>query len=360
MGSIQKPRIYKFDNVRMFAILLVVISSFADGYTDSSDMFRSWFLFASSFVAPLLIFLSGLLQKQYKAGDRFDLHRFSFYLIAGFALKLLVFGMRRASGEQVGLTLFGGATIEWYLFVLAMYMLTALAVGRFNRYAVITAALTLGLLVGLTPLRDELYLSRYFVFMPFYFAGYYLTPMEVRRFSHKNHVKIAGLVFTVIYFVMCFRLRELLYPMRMLFTGRNPYAAVPIEGCTVYHRLLCYGISSVMVIAAVALFPNRRLPLWTKAGQNAIGVYFWHTPLLLALTAAGVFGMIDGLGDPLWKLTVLTLSVVCALVLAIPCFSWPLRKLYALICRMRDRTCAIVDGAVILIAVIAAAVFHVW
>lgn len=53
-------RIYKFDNIKFLAILLVVLGHFADGYTNDSNMFDSWFVFVYSFHAPLFIFLCGL------------------------------------------------------------------------------------------------------------------------------------------------------------------------------------------------------------------------------------------------------------------------------------------------------------
>ncbi len=346
-----RPRIYKFDNVKLLVITLVVIGSFAEAFTDRSDMFRSWFVFVFSFHAPLYIFLSGLFQKQFDKGDKPNLHKITCYLILGYILKLAIFAMRRWNGEDIGLDMFGGATLEWYIFVIIMYTVTMFLLKRVHRYIVFPLTVVLGIVAGFLPLGDEFYLMRYFVFLPFYTAGYYLTPMRVRKFSHRLNVKLTGLAFMLIYFVLCFRMRETIYPLRMLFTGRNPYSIVPIEGCTFYHRMLCYGISAVLIISVIACIPNRKAPLLTKMGRNTLGVYFWHYPLVLLLWHFGVFDMITELGDPLWKVIVLTLAVITALMLSLSVFSWPLRKLEELVKKLPLPACIAIDGVIIAAAV---------
>lgn len=357
MDANNRPRIFKFDNVKLLVMVLVVVGSFAEEFTDHSDMFRSWFIFVYSFHAPLYIFLSGLFQKQYQKGARLRIQAISFYMILGFALKLTIFLLRRWNGEDVGLDLFGGATMEWYLFVIMMYMLTMYLVRNIHRYAVLAASIVLGIAAGFLPLGDEFYLMRYFVFLPFYVAGYYLTPARVRRFSHRTNVKLAGLAFMLIYFVLCFRERDVIYPLRMLFTGRNPYAIVPIEGCTFYHRMLCYGISATLIISVIACIPNRKMPILTRMGRNTLGVYFWHYPLVLLLWHFGAFDLLLPLGDPLWKITVLTIAVIAALLLSLSVFSIPLRKLSALIEKIPRIPCLIMDGVILAAAVAANILF---
>ena len=352
MESDNKPRIFKFDNVKLLVIALVVIGSFAEEFTMRSDMFRSWFVFVYSFHAPLYIFLSGLFQKQFKNDHKPSLHKVTYYLILGYALKLMIFFMRRWNGEDVGLDMFGGATLEWYLFVIVMFTVTMYLVRGVHRYIVMGVSIVLGVAAGFFPLGDEFYLMRYFVFLPFYAAGYYLTPARVRRFSHRLNVKLAGAAFMFIYFVLCFRERETIYPLRMLFTGRNPYSIVPIEGCTFYHRLLCYGISAVLIISVIACIPNRKVPIITRMGRNTLGVYFWHYPLVLLLWHIGVFDKIVELGDPLWKITVLSAAVITALILSFGIFSLPLRKLEQLIKKLPLPACFTIDGVILAAAII--------
>ena len=347
-----RARIYKFDNVKLLVMVLVVVGSFAEEFTDKSDMFRSWFVFVSSFTAPMYIFLSGLFHKQYKNDGKPNIQKAGYYLILGILLKIIIFLMRRWNGEDVGLDMFGGATMEWYLFVVFMYNVTMYLLRRVDYRIVLIGSVLIGTLAGFLPLRDEFYLMRYCVFLPFFAAGYYLTPHTVRRFSHKTQVKLAGVAFLIIYFVLCFRMREAIYPLRMLFTGRNPYSIIPIEGCTFYHRLLCYGISAVLIISVLSCVPNRKVPLLTRMGRNTLGVYFWHYPVVLLLWHVGAYDLLLPLGDPLWKITVLTIAVIVGLLLSLSLFSIPLKKLEALLAKIPLVPSLILYGVILVAAVV--------
>lgn len=352
-----KPRIFKFDNIKLLIITLVVVGSFADSFTDRSDMFRSWFIFVSSFTAPMYIFLSGLFQKQFQKGYRPNLHKISYYLILGFLLKIMIWALRRWNGEDIAPDMFGGTTIEWYFFIIVMYTVTMYLVKSVHRYIVAGVSIVLGVVAGFLPIGNEFYLMRYFVFLPFYVFGYYLTPARVRRFSHQTNVKLGGIAFLIAYFVICFRERDVIYPLRMLFTGGNPYSAVPIEGCTFYHRLLCYGISAVMIISIAACIPNRKVPVLTHMGRNTLGALFWHYPLLLLLWHFNAFNLLpQDETDTLWKIVILSVAVIIALILSLSVFSLPLRKLQALIDKLSLVPCIVLDG-VILAAAIAVNLF---
>ena len=347
-----KPRIFKYDNVRLLAIALVVIGSVAEEFAPRSDLFRSWFIFVYAFHAPLFIFLSGLFTKEYKDGHKPDNYRLSFYFGLGMVLKVIIYLMRRWNGEDIGIDFFGGATMEWYLFVIVMYAITMYLLRKADPRIVLCSSIVLGTVAGFLPLGDEFYLMRYFVFSPFYVAGYYLTPAKVRRFTHRINVKLAGVAFMFAYFVICFRFRELVYPLRMLFTGRNPYAGVPIEGCTFYHRLLCYGISAVLIIAVLAAVPNRKCPVLTHWGRNTLGVYFWHYPIVLLLWHFGIMDMLIPLGDPLWKWVALSAAVILTLILAVPAFSLPLRWLLDKVRTMPPLACMTMDLVIIVGAIV--------
>lgn len=352
MSDGMKPRIIKYDNVKLLAIVLVVITGFADEFTAQSDLFRSWFVFCYSFHAPLFVFLSGLFQKQYDKERKPDVQKITFYLLLGFLLKLLIFFVRILDGDDVRPELLGGSGIEWYLFVIAGYMLTMYLLRGVNRYLMLAIAVVIGTVAGFLPIGDFLYLMRFLVFLPFYVAGYYLSPIKVRRFTHRLNVKLAGVAFIFVYFVLCFRERDTIYPLQELFSGRIPYSGISIDGGAVYLRLLCYGISAVLIISVMACMPNRKFPVLTRLGRNTIGVYFWHYPIILLLWHWGVMDLFVTLGEPIWKYAVLVTAVALALLLSLNVFSLPLRKLGALMQKLSPKTCIIADTAAVIIAAV--------
>ncbi len=321
-------RIYKFDNIKFLAILLVVLGHFADGYTNSSNMFDSWFVFVYSFHAPLFIFLCGLFSDKYQKSSQFNIKKFTYYLTLGFLLKILLYLCQIMTNTNAELNLLGGAGVEWFLFVTCMYMLTAFLLKRVKPAIVIVTSIVLGATFGVVPISDEFYLQRYFVFLPIFFIGYYLTPQKLMNFTSRTNVKLTSIAFMIVYFILCFRQRELIYPLRMLFTGRNPFASIPIHNCFIHHRLLCYGISAILIIAVISCIPNIKIPLISRMGANTLGVYFWHYPCIYLLRYFGFFLLIEQTGDPLWKLLVLTSALVLGFILSFDIFSYPLRLLY--------------------------------
>ena len=70
----------------------------------------------------------------------------------------------------------------------------------------------------------------------------------------------------------------------------------------------------------------------------------------------GGFDFLLSLGDPLWKFSVLTIAVLTALLLSFDIFSWPLRKLQALIDKIPLIPCIVMDSVML----IAAAVVNIW
>lgn len=64
-------RIYKWDNLKCFLIVMVVIGHFVNQYAPISNTMKSLSLFIYSFHMPLFIFLSGLLQKKWGARHPF-------------------------------------------------------------------------------------------------------------------------------------------------------------------------------------------------------------------------------------------------------------------------------------------------
>ena len=63
-------RIYKWDNLKCFLIVMVVIGHFVNQYAPISNTMKSLSLFIYSFHMPLFIFLSGLLQKRWRSEER--------------------------------------------------------------------------------------------------------------------------------------------------------------------------------------------------------------------------------------------------------------------------------------------------
>ena len=84
-------RIYKWDNLKCFLIVMVVIGHFVNQYAPISNTMKSLSLFIYSFHMPLFIFLSGLLQKRWSQRCKFQWDKPLYYIMIGYALKVKKF-----------------------------------------------------------------------------------------------------------------------------------------------------------------------------------------------------------------------------------------------------------------------------
>ena len=341
MSTAAKKRIFKFDNVKFFAILLVVIGHTIEVVArdnHESDLFLCLFTFIYSFHMPLFIFISGLFTKRLNKNDRFDINKFTFYILTGFFLKCYRVIINKICHSPAKSGLIGTSSIEWFMFVLGFCYLACYLLRKVKPYISLPCSVIAGCLIGLVDFSkitfvlvnkepDFFYLSRFFVFFPFFLAGYYLIPRVLLDFTSKLYVKIPSIVLFVAYFIICFRIDLSKYIG--LFTGRNPYDRLreDIPSCFMQHRLIAYLVSGVLILGVLSLIPNIRIPIISHMGQNTLSTYFWHSPLIKLSRYLGLFALFKSFGDPMWKILYLTFAVILTLVLSTDLFNWPLKKL---------------------------------
>ncbi len=339
-NTLNKERIYKFDNIKFVAILLVVVGHVISPYVGKSDMFKSLFIFIYTFHMPLFIFISGLFQKRFSDTNRLKLNKVTFYIALGFLLKGYVYICRVIADKKPAVNLLGDGNISWFMFALSMFMVTAYITRKIHPAIVLSVSFVIGCVSGYIDFIDDtLYLSRYFVYLPFYLAGYYMTPQLLIKIEKHFVSKIISGVAMLLYFIMCFRNLDFVYQLRRLFTGRNPFSALPFDNCGFQHRILCYVISALMCLAVFCFIPNIKIPLISKMGANTLSVYFWHNPLLDLLRATPFFAFILDFGDPLYKILLLTFALLLTVVLSLNIFMIPIQALNKLISKLKPVWC---------------------
>lgn len=341
MDKCIKERIYKFDNIKLLSILLVVVGHVIEPYTDKSDMFKSLFVFIYSFHMPLFIFINGLFQKRFSDTNRLNINKLTYYVTLGFLLKLLNALCRMVGSGKFRIDIFGGGAIDWFLFVLSMFMVTAYLIRKIHPAITLSIAFVLGCVSGYIGfLGDRMWLSRYFVFLPIYLIGYYMTPQLLIKIEKKGVTKIISGLSMLLYFVLCFRALPLVYKLRPLFTGRNPFSSTAMfEGCGFQHRLLCYAISLMLCMAVFSFIPNIKVPILSNMGANTLSVYFWHRPLLYLISATNFSALVLSTGDPLYKIILMVFALLLTLVLSLDIFMYPLKALLKLINKLKPTWC---------------------
>ncbi len=353
MDNSLKERIYKFDNIKLLAIMLVVVGHVIDSFTSKSDMFRSLFIFIYAFHMPLFIFISGLFQQRFTDNNKLKINKVAYYIVLGFALKILNALCKMLHGKKFRINFFGGGTIEWFLFVSVMFMVTAYLLRKVHPAITLSASLILGCVCGYFDfIQDNFFISRYLVFLPIYLLGYYMTPQLLIKIEKNYVVKIVSGLSMLLYFVLCFRSLSFVYQLRRLFTGRNPFSTLPFENCGAQHRLLCYLISALLCMAVFCFIPNIRIPILSNMGKNTLSVYFWHRPLLYIISSTAFYPTVLSLGDPLYKIIILTFAVLLTLILSLDVFMMPLNALQKLINKLSKHWCYILIATPFVIGLI--------
>jgi fucose 4-O-acetylase-like acetyltransferase len=322
-----KQRVALWDNIKFLLIVLVVVGHFIQEFTKQSIVYKSLFLFIYSFHMPLFIFISAIFHK-----NKNILHKFLFYISAGFALKFFITLTNRLLGDvQPSFSLLSDGSIPWFMFVLAIYTVLCYILRNQNKKYILISSVILACFVGYDQnINANLYLSRTIIFFPFYFIGTTISSDKILEYRKKYYKLILpiSLFIVLIWAGICLIHVRKVYKLRYLFTGQNPFW----DDIIVYGpllRLLCYAITAILCIAIIIIVPSIKLPFITVMGTRSIDVYFWHKPIIIIMIArfypyvANIVksGMVG-------KLAYLVLPVILTVILSSGgIFSLPLKKI---------------------------------
>ena len=176
------------------------------------------------------------------------------------------------SDGEIFFDLLGGDGVYWYMFAMAAFMGLCYLLRNSRPWAVLTASMVTALAAGYDPsVGDENELSRIVVFFPFYYCGYVLDPEKVADFVKKWYVRVLSLGVIGIWAYFCFGKTKLVYPLRMLLTGRNSYFSISEAtdmDCTFLSRLLVMGISALLCLAVLGIGLDVKIPLKQSAAPG--------------------------------------------------------------------------------------------
>lgn len=322
--SLEKARLTGYDNVKCLLIVLVVIGHVAEFFVDRSQVMKSIFLFIYFFHMPLFIFVAGLFQKQYKEGESFNLNKFLALIMLGYIYKVFKFLYGCWFGKEGVFHFLSEDGIPWFLFALAAFMGIMFICRNIKPLYLMAAAVVLACFSGYDKeLGDFLCMSRIIVFLPFYAAGYYLEPDTLMKQLKRTGIKVLSGVVLVLMVYLCFRYTDVLYELRHLITGRNPFNEWDAShGGGILMRMICYVTAGLLGVSVISLMPNRKIPICTSVGQNSLRVYFWHKCIVDGVVYFGLADMLFTMGIP-GKILLLFLGMAIAFITAAKPFAFP-------------------------------------
>ncbi len=330
--SPDKNRIYLYDNLKFFAILLVVIGHALDFLTSKSGnhLEKSLYLTIYSVHMPLFVFISGLFLKPMNAETKFPKQKVLYFLLLGVVLRAMVSLFRLILGKKPNFAILDMYdSFAWFVGAMAAFITIVWIFRNSDKKAFFFLAVFIGCMAGYDKfLGDELALMRITVFFPFFLAGYMLTPEKIFEVTSRLWIKIAsaGFIAGIIAVFFCTNVYSYLRPM---FTGRNSFSVLgQYYNFGIFVRIACYLISAAFVISLISLIPRKRLTFVSDIGTKTLQIYFWHKFFLLFMEYLNLYAKIESVtGGTLATAIYILLAIAVAFICSLPIFSFPSKQL---------------------------------
>lgn len=330
-----KTRNLRFDNIKFFLILLVVLGHVAERYTDMFTGIRCIFTYIYTFHMPAFLFIAGLFAKRTIQAKKLNWNRVLPYAVLCIFLSfyrnvsLYLFNHDRA------FHIFRQDSISWFLWVLFVYYIVTFLLKDFPHKNVLIIAVLFALMAGFdTQLTTRLAISRTIVFYPFFYLGYMLKTEDVESFLDMKILKVLSALWLVIYGVfLFFTMDHGSYLLRKFFTGQNSYQQIFGEDLqdslllmveAPGMRAVCLFLTLVTTISFMALVPKGHIPFVSNAGQRTISVYFWHLPVITILCNMRPVFLYANSSLLHCCIVCAAMAVVLTILFSLKCFSIPM------------------------------------
>lgn len=278
-------RIPLWDNLKLLAMTIVIISHALDGYPELYGRCESLFsgggillIISTLFVVrmPLLTIISGYFYKE----------RDTVSLLKNYLYPCILFSIIEIISWQIfhapaRLYLFGWTM--WYLWALFWYMLlTPIFLKKCSLKVLIVITSILAIVVGFTPLEYTFQLSRLVCFYPFYLLGIFLKEHETYIYStNRKHtpyliILIIALVATGVLFYF--------YPSMKQYTN---FSYGYSNGISFLKRIVMYVICIVSSVSLILSCSNREF-WFTKYGSRTMNAYLGHMAFIILPISFGL------------------------------------------------------------------------
>lgn len=298
-------RNYHLDNIKVFLILLVVIGHLFEPLIDKFPIIRAGYLFIYTFHMPCFIFITGYFTGQSSKNNIGKL--IVQYLIL--QLIYLLFSRFILNNLDTAIQFTTPYWLLWFLLSLITWRILAPTIIKL-RYPVIIS-LTIALLVGLDrTIGYYLSLSRTFVFLPYFIAGYTFKPARIQRLQN-NLIKISA--FITITFVGGYLIlnNQTLNPSYLYHSlSYQEYGLSNLDGLLLRCLLLILGF--VMTFAIIALVPSQKISCITNQGSKTFTIFIIHGFTIRWLGYIGFFNQFQSAKS---ALLLIPLGILISLIL---------------------------------------------
>ncbi len=330
---ISKERIFLFDNIKLLAIILVVIGHAIDFISrqDGNHLEKSLFLIIYSVHMPLFIFISGLFMKPMTKETKFPKQKVVAYILIGIALRIIMALLAIVCREDFRYSVLDMYdSFAWFMWAMAVFISLAWFFREYDTKVILLISLAVGCMSGFDKnLGDELVLMRIVVFFPFFLVGYMLKPEQILKLISAKWIKISAAFVAIVVFII-FLVSPLAYDVfRSMFTGRNDYSYLEQYSDLGFAvRAVSYVVSAVFGFSLICLVPNKNLGFISKVGTKTLQIYFWHKAFLFVMEHFDVYDRIALFtSDTLATLIYILIAVMITFICSLSVFSFPTKQI---------------------------------
>ena len=182
----ESARIAKWDNIKFWMILCVVIGHVLYQFKGVSPEADALYLFIYSFHMPVFIFVAGLFSKRAVKEKRYE-------LIIEYLAVYLIMKLLKAVGDYI---VSGSYTFHflwesgpaWFALAVAVFLFVTMLIQPYEPKYILAVSLLAGCLAGLdTHFGDHFASMRILVFYPVFLCGYYLEPEKLAEMGKPIH-----------------------------------------------------------------------------------------------------------------------------------------------------------------------------
>lgn len=276
----QKKRSTKYDEIKFWLILLVVIGhileSFIIAKKTTTNIYRLRF-FIYSFHMPLFILISGLFSKKNIEKKRYS--NIAFYLVLYVVIKIISTINIAIQTGNISFNLLTEGDYPWYCFAMFAFQMITILLKNKNKTFILVSSIILALIVGYDRnIGDFLVLSRIIVFYPFFFVGYWLDKDRLLKKLSSRKIQVTSIIIMLIYIFIIFIKINDLYIFSPLLSGKNSYytlgekfkigwAARAVQYFIIF--IISFSIISICTIIKKENFTS-------KIGKNTLPIYALH------------------------------------------------------------------------------------
>ncbi|WP_310549692.1 acyltransferase family protein [Paenibacillus glufosinatiresistens] len=302
-----------FLNLRFMLIVTVIAGNAIEPLITSSSAMHGLFTWIFSFHMPLFVLVTGYFARLSLTGEA------GRRVLAQIGLQYVIFqslySVLDACFFQVAhihRSFFAPYLLLWFLASHACWRLLLLAVRRWNPLWQLAAAAAAGVLVGYLPLDGVwLSVSRTFVYLPYFVAGYHLPFSAVARFLRGSRRRIAALLSLAL--LVLFMAGALPMPSPGWLYGSMTFGELgTAHGYAGLYRLGMYGLQVLSAAAFLGWVPYAASAM-TDWGRRTLYVFLLHGLVIRFAVVSGIYAHLDRPGG---YAAVLAASLSLAVILA--------------------------------------------